>query len=694
MTSPYPRRPRQPTSRKIKIEIVLPSRPADYVPNSGPPLRRLDLLPPADSTAYIDDRILLPPGGLAADGRPLPKRMKYIVGWRDLPAARLLVPAMDVLDYVSPCALEDWEFKMELELDVERARLEAERQALKAQTLHQGPASELPKTKRPGRPPLHHTNIETAVVAEAEEEDREHTRHRGGAMSLSTPKKRKMDDFLDGYTSDESPSEQLLFDFARSMDQKEVDLTKEDTKGVGELPRGHVAPMVPMAPTAPIGPTAPRVIDDHDQAYRGVKSQFFKNSKSTTKMTLPLMSAPAAAKPKPARSQSPGMSFPLGNPPPREPTTKPSTQAKSHSSSPITDFLSAARSNSGTLQPPKTQASSKAPSELPLDKAQPRQQPNTKQASALARKYSGMSKTPAQRITSKVPSQPQLNKTQPQPGDRQKSLSALAQKYTGTAKPSTRRVSSKVPAQPQLNKPQLQPQAKPKQLPALAKKYSGTSKPPAQRASSKVPPEPPLGSTQPRSLAKPKFRSHVAQKKESRPQARKPMPLRAKIPPRMPVFAHSSSDSDSGDEDYEPTWDVDRIEDMELFDVEGEGLVRYFKVRWEGDWPPEQNPTWEPEKNLPEDLVAEFCRTFNPRGGSRTSSEPRHTSHDEDTLQLPVLKRTDESGMGDDVHQPSSADSGLFVYSSDDGMEKHTWDAPNSQGHRPNLNGVYPAHMT
>ncbi|KAM3512540.1 hypothetical protein MY11210_003803 [Beauveria gryllotalpidicola] len=222
MNSPHPGRRRQQPSRikKIKITIPLPSRPADYVPNSGPPLRRLALQPPADSTAYIDDRILLPPKGLAADGRPLPKRMKYIIGWRDLPAARLLVPAMDVLDYVSPHALEEWEYSMELELDAERARLAAERQALKAQQTLLGRADELPPPKAV-RPPLHHTSIEAAVVAETEGGDGEQGRLRGGAMSLSTPKKRKMDDFLDGYTSDESPSEQLLFDIAKSTRQED-----------------------------------------------------------------------------------------------------------------------------------------------------------------------------------------------------------------------------------------------------------------------------------------------------------------------------------------------------------------------------------------------------------------------------------------------------------------------------------------
>ncbi|KAB5551247.1 hypothetical protein GE09DRAFT_1125509 [Coniochaeta sp. 2T2.1] len=37
-------------------------------------------------------------------------------------------------------------------------------------------------------------------------------------------------------------------------------------------------------------------------------------------------------------------------------------------------------------------------------------------------------------------------------------------------------------------------------------------------------------------------------------------------------------------------------------------LVRYFKVLWDGDWPPNQNPTWEPEDNISEDLKEEYLR--------------------------------------------------------------------------------------
>lgn len=319
MASPFPRRPGPPSTPKNNITIPLPSRPADYTPNSGPPLLRLSIVPPADSTAYIDDRILLPPAGVAADGRPLPKRMKYIIGWRDLPAARLLVSAMDVLDYVSPRALEEWEYSMELELDAERARLAAEREALKTHAQQQGLASELPKIKRPGRPPLHHTKIEAAVVAEAEDTDGEQARPRGGAMSLSTPKKRKMEDFLDGYTSDESPSEQLLSDLARSTGHAVPSPMEDQDAGMPRVQSTSMAPLVPA------------VIDDNDR-YPGVENQFSQNRKLTTSMTRPLTSGSATAKPNAEQLKTPVMAFPPAKDLSRRPTTNPATQAKTHSS--------------------------------------------------------------------------------------------------------------------------------------------------------------------------------------------------------------------------------------------------------------------------------------------------------------------------------------------------------------------------
>jgi chromodomain-containing protein len=70
-------------------------------------------------------------------------------------------------------------------------------------------------------------------------------------------------------------------------------------------------------------------------------------------------------------------------------------------------------------------------------------------------------------------------------------------------------------------------------------------------------------------------------------------------------------------EGAEPRWLVKRLENMSTQNVDGKP-VRYFLVRWEGDWPPGQNPTWEPEENINRELVRQFLRQF-PRKRKRSS---------------------------------------------------------------------------
>ncbi|KAK8027216.1 hypothetical protein PG991_004272 [Apiospora marii] len=57
----------------------------------------------------------------------------------------------------------------------------------------------------------------------------------------------------------------------------------------------------------------------------------------------------------------------------------------------------------------------------------------------------------------------------------------------------------------------------------------------------------------------------------------------------------------------EPAWEVKRLEGHMITDVGGQP-VRFFKVRWEGDWPPSENPTWEPQENLPPGLVKQYLK--------------------------------------------------------------------------------------
>ncbi|ETS86823.1 hypothetical protein PFICI_00651 [Pestalotiopsis fici W106-1] len=57
----------------------------------------------------------------------------------------------------------------------------------------------------------------------------------------------------------------------------------------------------------------------------------------------------------------------------------------------------------------------------------------------------------------------------------------------------------------------------------------------------------------------------------------------------------------------EPEYVIECIEDQRMFKVKGQEKPHYL-VRWEGNWPPDQNPTWEPAENLPAKMVKKFLR--------------------------------------------------------------------------------------
>lgn len=55
----------------------------------------------------------------------------------------------------------------------------------------------------------------------------------------------------------------------------------------------------------------------------------------------------------------------------------------------------------------------------------------------------------------------------------------------------------------------------------------------------------------------------------------------------------------------EQSFVVEGVEDMQIWKLD-EGSVRFFKVRWEGDWPECDKTTWEPEVNLEPETVMEY----------------------------------------------------------------------------------------
>ncbi|KKO96984.1 hypothetical protein THAR02_10909 [Trichoderma harzianum] len=404
-------------STKSRIVIPLASKPADYVPGSGPPLQPVSLLLPGDSTAYIAERLLLPSPGLAPNGRPLPKRMMYLIGWRDLPAASKLVPAMQVLDYVSPRTLEDFEERLEQELDDEREKLEAE---LKSDLA----APQKTKKKR-GRPPAH-SQIESAVVAEPETVAQAKSRHKPGAMSLSTPKKPRLEEFEWLEDEEGSSSRQIAEEQFQSLHgylPMEYEMS-EDTE-------------------SPLPDEAPEVMRNGSRAD-----------------VVPIKVKQLQAPPKPP-------SIIRLSTPPRL-SNGGQTLVKTHNS-------------------PHPESSIKQNSQI---------QPELVLSSFIPEGQSTMLIPP-------------------------KAIASEESKAVESNPPAAKPKTSKKRRRPEDDAPKAEPQ---------------------------------------------------------------------------------------GENQGETDWVVERIEDVEYYEVDGRGIVRYFKVSWEGDWPPDQKRTWEPEENIPANLVRNFFK--------------------------------------------------------------------------------------
>ncbi|KAJ0269019.1 hypothetical protein COL940_012847 [Colletotrichum noveboracense] len=217
--SPTSRQPNTTSSSShVELAVVFKDiatyRP--YTPGTGPPLRPITLVPVRDSTAYIRDEFFVPPP-LSQDGK---KRLQYVVGWSDLPAARLVVDAERVADYVSPAAYEDWCAARAAERDEEERRREEEenvRAVAEAEAREGGmlvlrngvkdtPGKDVVtgKRKRRTKAELAAARAETPVEGDGK---RKPGRPKKGAPSLSTPSKARLEEFRELETEVEGGTE-------------------------------------------------------------------------------------------------------------------------------------------------------------------------------------------------------------------------------------------------------------------------------------------------------------------------------------------------------------------------------------------------------------------------------------------------------------------------------------------------------
>ena len=209
--SPASKRP-----RREEIEIRLPSRKR-FARGTAPRQPGISLLPVCDSTAFIADKIIYP--ATPAIDKETRRRLCYIVGWTDLPAARILIPCTRVLDYVSPRMLEEWEYNDSLRREedewaqaIEEAKLiSLGRDPAEAAV----PAQSRPK-KRRGRPPraaLMDVAPPTPVLAA--EDKALIAKKKAAGPSLTTPQKRRLEELTEvesDYDLDVAVQRQLFGD--------------------------------------------------------------------------------------------------------------------------------------------------------------------------------------------------------------------------------------------------------------------------------------------------------------------------------------------------------------------------------------------------------------------------------------------------------------------------------------------------
>lgn len=181
------------TTKLRKLEIPLPSLPRRYQSGDGPrPPAPLSIILKNDSTAQIFEKRVLP--GPMKNGE-LSLQMHYVVGWSDLPAARVAIQAQHILDYVSPRVLEDFEYKLYLEREAREEEEDvaaaiaavAAAEAAENAALGLKPAPKPPsnKWKRPRRRKKKNRPSKADLIAKKQAEETSFNHSEAAAMSAT-----------------------------------------------------------------------------------------------------------------------------------------------------------------------------------------------------------------------------------------------------------------------------------------------------------------------------------------------------------------------------------------------------------------------------------------------------------------------------------------------------------------------------
>lgn len=501
----------------LRFDIPILSQAPPYNLGSGRLAPRVDLQLEHDTNAFIVNKLVLPLVPFTEPDDPRQRRVYYIVGWPDLLAARPVIDATRILDYVSPRTLEDWEYQDTLRrLDEEEQAAREARLAAEAAAAAVG-AELLPNgKKKPGRKPKNAKRMQArAPSPQLNSEQEEQLARRRHGPSLSTPQKSRIAqldaemEMLDNMGDDEDDEEAMQ----RQLENEVLGLYQDPAMDVDEES------------------------DALDMLGVGAAVSGFETSRASS-----LMRAPPALESEPLSRAS---SIAGG-----------SKSASAH--------YSPASSSVKPQEPPVAAASSL------LSQAQ-RQKPFSTTPIPLPprRKFGSKvgSASPAQTPTATLTRTPikQVPTTKP------------------VSSPATSRVSfAQQRSSPVEPPPSLNPNGG----------FTPTNGFTPIGGTFPRPPKRPADDSPPRGEDITNAPPSVKSKKERKKKA-----PRTSQPPPEPT-------ADSVDQaPAEQEWVVKRLEGHDIVDGQ-----HYFKVRWEGDWPPDQNPTWEPRENVSADLVERFLK--------------------------------------------------------------------------------------
>ncbi|KAI2623523.1 hypothetical protein GGS26DRAFT_223325 [Hypomontagnella submonticulosa] len=524
---------------KPSIVIPLPSKPPPYRPGDGPLLAPIGIVLEHDSDAFIVDKRVLP--STTRDGK-LKLQMYYVVGWPDLPAARITVLATEVHDYVSPRVVEDFEYRDLLERDEEIERREAEKrrkaqiaaEKRMAKYTNAAGTSAIPEAptslgqKKRGRPSkaqlqarrlARQTGIDNSQCTKATLPS---TNTSG--PSLSTPQKKRARETPTDIEEDEEADlddailNQLYGDnTAGEADVEDMDI--DDSQEDGDIPGLEI---------------------------RSYARTLWLNKDSTL-----VNRANGSLAPKSSTSHVP-----------------------------VPEVL---RSNKQFHRPPKQPGG--RPRTTPVPVPRPFNHDEKKPTSLIPDRRQSTTHVP-------VPTPFGVGKELSRP-----KAPDIGQSMTPVPVPSWSRLKAPKGAR---STPILPPEP-----PEFSAKHHGFT--PAGRSSAQWPAEPRRSrrNTPARSSVAPSQSDHEERERSSRPKKKTPKPKPETEP-----------------QQEEQVWEVKRLEGDKIIDVDG-APERYFKVRWEGNWPRDQNPTWEPEDNIPPGLVKQYLKK---KAARRKTASPGSSS--------------------------------------------------------------------